>query len=571
MPREDQGMRSGGCVVLACLLFGVMPRFAFSAEGADTFNPEKPARPEYLPSKPTDDFQLPPVAPSTKVPSAVTPFESRRINRVVFKGNTVIRTGELDAITQPYLRRPIGISEIEELRQKLTRYYVDLGYINSGALLALDPNEGDVLVCEIVEGRLAGIRLRGLARLNEDYVAYRLARDSDGPLNVDTLRERFQLLLSDPLFARMNARLMPGSRPGEAILDVDIVRARPYQLTLFADNYRPPSIGSEAVGLSGWIRNVTGHGDVVDASIQDSARWDSGLRGSVGFRMPISRYGTGLSLQYERGRSSVVEEPLTILGIRSRLESRDIGANQTFIETLRDKFTVGLNYVERENRTWLLGTPFSFLPGEPDGVTKTTGWRFWQEYSHRSEAQVLALRSTFSTVRNNLQEIPELPPTTQPDRKYSLWLGQAQFARQILENGAQFIVRGTVQRTRQTLLTLDGMPIGGVTTVRGYRENQLIRDNVEILNAEVEYPVIGNAAERIHMTVSPFYDYGRGKNRDAPSATLSSWGLATRIRWLGVSLYAAAAKRLVHPESVNGSKGNLQDKGIHFYIAYDFY
>jgi len=555
--------------LLTCLLLlGATPRSALPAESADPFvSPDKPPRPEYLPPRPTEEFRLPPVTP--RVPAApALASEPRRFEAIAFKGNTAVPTRELEAIAQPYLRRPVGIVEVEELRQKLTRHYVDRGYINSGALLGVDPARADVLVCEIVEGRLAAVRLSGLGRLSESYVANRLARDRDRPLNVDVLRERFQVLLNDPLISRMNARLMPGSRPGEAILDVEVVRARPYQLTLFADNYRPPSIGSEAIGLSGWVRNLTGQGDVIEASVQDSARWDSGLRGSVGLRMPVGPYGTGVSALYERGRSSVVEEPLTLLGIRSRLETRDAGVNQTFIETLRDKLTVGANYVERENRTWLLGIPFSFVPGEPDGFTRTTGWKLWQEYSHRSETQVFALRSTFSTVRNNLQDVADLPPSVQPDHKYRFWLGQAQFARQVMDNGTQVILRATVQRTRDTLLTLDGMPIGGVNTVRGYRENQLIRDNAQVANVEVEYPLL---VRQVQLTLTPFYDYGRGRNNGFPSVTLSSIGLAAKARWRGFTAYVAAAKRLTHPEFVDSLHGNLQDKGIHFYLSYDFF
>jgi hemolysin activation/secretion protein len=462
------------------------------------------------------------------------------------------------------------LADLEELRQKLTRYYVDRGYINSGALLEFDLTANDVLVCTIVEGRLSAVRLRGLERLHEDYVVGRLARDGDGPLNVDTLRERFQLLLSDPLFTRMNSRLMPGEELGSAILDIDIMRARPYQLTLYTNNYRPPSIGSEGVGLSGWVRNLTGRGDVLEASVEDSAHFDSGLRASIGWRMPLGR-STELSLKYDRGRSSVVEEPLTPLGIISILESRDVGVAQTFVETLRDKFTVGLNHVDRENRTWLLGVPFSFVPGEPSGTTKASGWRFWQEYTHRSESAVLALRSTFSFVHDNLPDVPDLPPTTtaEPDRQYRFWLVQAQYARQVLDNGAQLILRGTLQRTTDRLLTLDGMPIGGVNSVRGYRENELIRDNAKTFNIEFEYPLTFRAVDGLHLSVIPFYDYGQGDSKDGPSSTLSSMGLATRARWRNWTFYLALAKRLVYPGTVNNGKSDWQDKGIHFSLSYD--
>ncbi|MCX7168848.1 MAG: ShlB/FhaC/HecB family hemolysin secretion/activation protein, partial [Proteobacteria bacterium] len=249
---------------------------------------------------------------------------------MVFRGNTVFPTGELEAIAAPYLRRNIGMPDLEELRLKLTRHYVDRGYVNSGVLQAKESSSG-VAVFEVIEGRLTAIHLRGLERLDENYVARRLAKDRDGPLSIDVLRERYQLLLDDPLIQRMNARLMPAARLGEAILDIDLVRARPYQLTAFVNNYRPPSIGSEAAGMSGWVRNLTGYGDVLEASLQDSPRDGGSPRASLGWRMPINQQGTQLSLQLEHGRSSVIEEPIQTLDIKSTLDSRDIGLSQNLV------------------------------------------------------------------------------------------------------------------------------------------------------------------------------------------------------------------------------------------------
>jgi hemolysin activation/secretion protein len=528
--------------------------------------PAEPPLPGFLPKAPPA-FQLPPVPsqPGAPGPSG----RGLRVMRVVFHGNAAIPTAELDALAAPYVGRQIGAAEIEELRQRLTRHYVERGYVNSGALLASSAD--GVLAYEIVEGRLVALRLRGLDDLHESYVADRLARQGDGAFNIEVLRERFQLLLGDPLFTRMNARLVPGAQPAEAILDVDIERARPYQLTLYSNNYRPPSIGSYAVGVRGWLRNLTGRGDLIEGSIEDSAKWDSGIRLSLGARAPFNSHGTAVSVQYDRGRSSVVEEPLAILGIKSVLESVDIGLSQTFVETLRVKFAMGINFIGRENSTWLLGIPFSFVPGEPEGRTRTATGRFWQEFTHRSENQALVVRSTFSFVRDNLEETPDVQSASQPDRRYALWLGQAQYARQVWENDAQVVVRATIQETRDRLLTLDGMPIGGASTVRGYRENQLIRDKARIFNAEFEWPVVRDSDRALQLSVMPFYDYGHGRNLGAPAATLSSLGVAARLRWSRLSANLAIAKRLVYPASAGATHGNLQDHGVHFDVAYNFY
>lgn len=559
-------LRCAVCVGAGLLLFSTA---VLAADGSSHLNEQKILGPNYLPSKPNESFQLPPVEPLSAPSSSIDASTKVKLDRVVFRGNTVFPASELEAIAAPYLGRIIGASELEELRQLLTRHYIDHGYVNSGVLLAKD-TAADIVVFEVIEGRLTGIRLQGMERLNDNYVIRRLAKGTDGPLNIEVIRERYQMLLSDPLIQRMNGRLMPDIHLGEAILDIDVERARPYQLTASINNHRPPSIGSEQIGLSGWVRNLTGQGDLLEASIYVPAQGKSGSNGSLAWHMPIGYYGTKFSAALSQGRSSVVEEPMRILNIKSTMDSRDIGLSQSLIETLAQNLAVGLNLVSRENRTWLLDTPFSFSPGEPNGVTKEELWRFWQEYTRRSNVQVLALRSTFNYGKNNLHAIAGLPPTNIPEQKYHIWLGQAQYARHVLENGAQIIFRGALQRTRNRLSPLDGMSIGGVDTVRGYRENQLIRDNGETFSVEFEYPLTRNSTSDLNVVVIPFYDHGRGQNNGDFAATISSCGLASRARWQGLNLDIAIAKRLVFPEAIKGSGATLQDQGFHFQLSYSY-
>lgn len=560
-------MRRAGLAAIAFI-----PALAAAAEATDHLNVQEPTRPDYRSAPQPGDFQLPPVAPSS-APAGVGSAETVRINRIVFLGNTVIATDELNELVASYRGRLLSEADFEELRLKITRRYIERGYVNSGALFGDSPLLGDELTVRIVEGRLKSIRLHGMGRLDDDYLAKRLARYPEAVFNIDQLRERYQLALDDPLFKRMNARLLPGDRLGEAWLDLDVERALPYQLSVFANNYRPPSIGANALGFSGWLRNLTGYGDYLDINVQGSSQFEDGGRTSLGWRMPLNTLGTQLSLQLEHGRSAVVEEPMRLLEIKSTLDSKDLGLSQTFIETLNHKLSFGVNRVERENRTTVADMPFSFVTGEPNGHTKISAWRFWQDYSFRSERQVLALRSTLTTARNNLQEIAGLPPgaTLPAEQRYQIWLGQAQYAYRVMDNGAQLIWRGTLQQTSDRLLSLDRMSIGGIYTVRGYRENQLLRDKGRIFNFEFDYPVIRQSGNGLNLALIPFYDIGRGQNQDEPAASLSSVGLATRLRWQGVRLDFAMAKRLRHPDDVTRSGGTLQDKAMHVQLVFDFF
>lgn len=513
-------------------------------------------------------FQLPPLdaAAVLDLPAGFTP------RGFVFEGPVLVPLGELEAIAEPFVGQPMDAADLETLRQRLTRQLIARGFVNSGVLVAEPGVREERVHLRIVAGRVREVRQQGLDGLHAGYLSQRLVRPGDTALNVETLRERFQLQLEDPLFERLNARLLPGEAAGDAILDIDVARARPYQLTASASNYRPPSTGANGYGLSGWVRNLTGRGDYLEAGVSAPVHAAGGVRGSLGWRMPLNSWGTQLIVQFDRGQSSVVEEPLRVLDIESRIDSREIGLSQVLIEQVDQKLSVGLSRMRRENRTTLLGEPFSFAVGERDGVTRIWSWRFWQEYTRRSDQQVLALRSTFQQARNNLLRADELPvPADVPAQRYGLWLGQVQYVRQVQEQGAQLAARLNVQQSGHRLAALDQIAIGGASTVRGYRENTLVRDTGVILNLEIDVPVVRRFGDGLNLSLVPFYDIGRGKNRGAAADTISSVGLATRMRWQGLSVDLAYGRRLAHPAALDAQRGTLQDRGWHLRVAYDFF
>jgi len=559
----------GPCIRnVVCACAGILAVLAFKAlaqtqERSVAPQPEPLPPPRFLePREPP--FQLPPLEPAPPAPREGAQVQ---VNEVRFEGNTVIPTEELQKVAAPYAGRQLYAAEIEELRRALTQHYIDRGYVNSGALLI--GVERGVLSFRIVEGKVSQIQIRGLERLNEGYVTGRLLPHLEEPLNLNILRERFQLLLDDPLFARINARLMPGEKAGEAILDLEVVRALPYQLSVFANNYRPPSIGEIAVGLSGNVRNLTGYGDLADFRWQQTTDTPHSDTYALGWRLPVGRYGTAVSLRLDRGQSIVVEPPLNALSIKSKVDSTDIGISHPFLETLRHKFTLGVNYVDETVESSLLGIPFSFTPGVPEGKTEARLHRFWQEYAFRSQTKAVVVRSTFTSEKNNQDAAGG--SGTQAPPSYRYWLGQFQYAQRLGDSSIQAVLKGVMQRAGTTLLPVDRLSIGGVNTVRGYRENQLLGDKGELLSLQLDVPVPTGGSSFPQVVASPFLDWGRVTNVGLASSTLSSAGLALKVAWKGARLDLFIAKRLEHAAAIDNLKGSLQDDRVHVQLAYDFF
>ena len=99
----------------------------------------------------------------------------------------------------------------------------------------------------------------------------------------------------------------------------------------------------------------------------------------------------------------------------------------------------------------------------------------------------------------------------------------------------QILFRTDLQVTGDALFPIEQIAVGGVETVRGYRENQLVRDSGVITSLEVRVPLFRNLIWRDTLSLAPFVDVGHVWNSDdrpgfatAPTETLASVGAGLR-------------------------------------------
>jgi hemolysin activation/secretion protein len=561
-------------LAFACALMAPSLALAVGGfESTDRPSEFRPALPGFKPKDPPRGFELPPVAEAAPAPGQ--PGPALRIRRIVIEGGTVFPAAELRALAQPYANRAVSVAELEELRQKLTQHYVEAGYINSGAIIPDQDFRDGVLRFVIVEGRLSEVRVKGQGNLRQSYIQDRLRGDPDQPFNIHALEDRFQALLSDPLISRMNGRILPGAAPGQGILDVDVARARPYRLSLYGDNFRPPSVGAEGFGVTGSLLSPFGFGEILDFTFAISSGTH---RYTGGLSVPLNDGGTLAYFRFDEGDSVVVEAPFQGLDINSQVHSLEGGLSQTLIDTPRQRLSLGLLLATRQSGTSVLGAPFSFVPGVPGGRSQATVWRTYQDYLHRWDRHALAVRSTFSAGMDALGATPSRDGY--PGSDFFAWLGQAQYAFRLGEDGARLVLRGNLQLANSPLLPLEKIALGGVSTVRGYRTNALVRDNGYALSAEAQYPLLRYRWWETtgQVSVIPFMDYGAAWNLTTSWApyvkTASLWSVGAGLQWSHEPLLAEAfyGYALNRPERPRGPAFDvLQDNGWYFQVRLDVF
>jgi hemolysin activation/secretion protein len=540
---------------------------------------------------------LPPVPGTFGVSGALASGRGIFVKGFRFKGNTVFKETTLQKTVERFKNRDVTIVDIEQARQDLTQLYVNAGYINSGAIIEEQNFKGGMVEFTLVEGRLTDIKVSGNWWTRSWWLKHVARRSAGKPLNMTTLKQGLELLRQDPNIQQVNGELMPGGRPGESILDLKVKERQPFRLSMEFNNHRPPSVGSAILEMNFSMLNLTGHGDPLtflygpfhsSSEKPDQWEWDPDGNMAGTYRFPISPWKTTLELHASRNDAAIVEEAFRALNITSRLTQYGATLRQPLYETVSNVFALSVSADRRENSNFLLDRPFSLSRGAIDGETNVFVLSLAAEYVNRSQEHVLALRSTFNigldawgaTQRERAFPGTAINPVERlPDGEYFAWLGQAQYVRRLFDTDNLAIVRGNVFLSNNPLLPMEQFTIGGSQSVRGYRENELLRDNGVFGSLEFHLPVWRDKEKSPILTVAPFVDIAVGWDNvefvgpspangiNRRQETLASVGLGliyTPRKNVSVQVYWGYG---LNRAFVHSDGDNLQDYGIEFSVS----
>ena len=524
---------------------------------------ERPLQlPESAPEQPAPVLDLPPLdlGPGTQ---PALPAMRVHIHDFRFTGNTAIASDELDAVVAAYRGRELSNDDFEVIRVALTRHYIKRGFINSGAVLPDQEIKAGIITFQIIEGRISRIDVIGSRRLPESYVHDRVALDAGPPVNVYAIRDRLYLLQQDPRIRRLDAALLPGTRPGEAILRIDLDEALSQRVWFTVNNYRPPSVGAERAEVELFDYNLLGYGDTF------------GLRGGVtegsddldlNYAIPLNARDTALQLRYARNRSAVVESPFDQLDVQSRSQTIGIGVWHFLHKAPQEEVGLGVTFEQRQSRSYLLGEPFAFSPGTPaNGRVRLSALRFAQSWLTHNPDRVLSARSTFSVGVDAYD--PTLNSSGEPDARFLAWLGQLQWVERLFARHDELVTRVDTQVTDDPMLSLEQFSVGGAHSVRGYRENQLVGDNGLVASMEYRLSLWSDPGRGHRVQLAGFFDWGRSWNRERPTpepevlASIGAGLRATYYPWLDFELYYGSRLKKVAEQN-----NDLQDRGVHFQL-----
>ncbi|MEG4216889.1 ShlB/FhaC/HecB family hemolysin secretion/activation protein [Microcoleus sp. Pol14C6] len=518
-------------------------------------SPEPPQVPPTV--GPQSPSPVPPTLPNTPI----------QVQKIQVVGSTILSQDEINALVNPLEGRSTTLEQLKQIADKITEIYLNRGYITSRAVLPPQTITAGVVQIQVIEGKLARIEVEGTKRLHPSYIRSRIRLGAGMPLSTASLEDQLRLLRVDPLFDNVEASLRAGDNEAESILIVRVSEANPFQPTFSIDNYSPPSVGSERLGVSLRHRNITGNGDELAAayyrSLGDSDVFD------FTYRVPLNAMNGTLQLRAAPNRNSIVQEPFDALDISGKSHLFEVSYRQPLRRTPIEEFALSAGFTYQTGRTFLGGEPYSFIDPNSSSVTTTSAIKLGQDYIRRDPQGAWALRSQF-TIGTSLFEATQ-KEGSDPDGQFFSWLGQVQRV-QRLNDKHLLILQADLQLSANSLLPSQQFVIGGGQSLRGYRQNVRSGDNGFRVSIEDRITLQRDASGNPKLQLAPFLDAGtvwnvaNNPNKLTNQTFLAGLGLG--VIWepiQRVNLRVDYAFPLVR---ISDKGDNLQDKGIYFNIIY---
>ena len=513
--------------------------------------------PKPLPSEPRQNLQPTP----TPRPSSTQISQKVEVKRIEVKGSTIFSIEKLNPITQPLEGRTVTLEELQKVADDITQLYLNQGYLTSRAVLPEQAITDGIVRIRVIEGSLEDVEIKGTRRLKPSFVRSRIMKAAGKPLSAAKLEDQLRQLKSDPLFENVEASLRPGTNEGQSVLKVRVTEAKQFSAAATFDNYSPPSVGSERLGVSGVYRNLTGNGDEIFASYYRTLAGGSNIY-ELNYKVPLNASDGTLQVRTTFNDNEVIRGPFKSLGIEGNSQLYEISYRQPLMRSTREEFALSAGFTIQNGEFSISGSP---------SVTnnRTRVIKFGQDYVKRDQKGAWAVRSQFSigTGFFNATKTSD----SNPDGQFFSWLLQGQRVQQ-LNNDNLLIAQVDLQLTPNPLLSSQQFVIGGGQSVRGFRQNVRSGDNGLRLSVEDRITVKRNASGNSILQVAPFIDAGlvwnAGENPNTQPDQTFLAGVGVGVLWKPIPRMNMRLDYGLPLINLDDRGDNIQDDGLYFSLGY---
>lgn len=481
-------------------------------------------------------------------PGEVITFE---LKKIVTDASAVLTDAELDAIIKPYEGKQVQLNDIYAIVDKINALYNDKGYVTCRAFLPPQTITDGTVKLLLVEGRTGSTIVNNNKYTKTKYITNRMHLAKGEIANIKQLNKDL-LLFNATNSTQLRIMMKAGTEPGTTDYEITAYEPKRDTWTVFEDNAGSETSGEYRTGLFFNTKSLSGHCDAMSLGTVIS---EGTKAANAMYSRSLGRSGTKMNLMYSTNAVKTVDGDYKDM-IKGHANSYAIGFTQPILVNETTRTELSLDYNRQNSKTdWLLGERRNIVDDNVQDFTigfsltnYGTSHVFYQKHSY---------------VRGYSESTPDA--FGEKSQNFGFYKLNAMYQK-LYKAGQMWSLRADAQWSgSEGMVSSRQFYMGGMYSVRGYKENYLGGDSGFTFSAEYAVPVINK-----NTSAFTFFDYGHvygnGQSDDQHNV-LSSVGLGIRST---INQYCSASLILGIPLQREFSAEKVSKTRLHFIVNGQF-
>lgn len=461
-----------------------------------------------------------PSGPTDTTSSTAGEGPSFVLTSVIFEGNTVFSTAELEKFAAPLLGQTVRLSNLKEIARQITLLYRSKGYLTSRAYIGPQEIADGVVTIKLLEGRLDRTVVEGNRYFSTGLIEEMAVLPSDGPFQYTQLEKRLRFVNRNPDMD-LSAVLTPGDRPETSNLNLKTDDKFPIHGYYEFNNHGTKFTHRSRHTVTGIHNNFLGRADMLSVT-GSIAEEDAFEALSASWALPYWPTGTTFLLSGSYVDSLLVKH-LEPLDIKGKFWNVTPAVSQELVATATDQVSWYTGFEIKDSKS----TVGDFKSSLDRMRVLVTGPR-WSHLDKGGRTSLSAdVHWGVSDFLGGLEAEDGNASRAGSGGDFVYYTGSASRVQRLFWN-LLGVLRVEGQWSDGPLTSVEAMRIGGYSSVRGYPESDSIGDYGFSGSAELLIPVpagddwrVPFTDERVSKAIQGvlFFDGGKVFSHDRVNAT----------------------------------------------------
>lgn len=458
-----------------------------------------------------------------KVVQNLRSIQCFRVNKIIFSPNKILPKEQEKILTSEYIGKCLTLYQITKLNKKISDYLVEEGYVTSRSEVPAQSLNNGILNINIIESHLENLTFNEekFSDKTQKFMAFGVIQ-KDKILNL----RKFEQGLEQVNRLQSNSakiKILPGTKEKSSIIAVENQPKNRLRLNASYDNNGNKLTGEkrETVGLVQdnlfWLNdNLTISRTANDL---DSDRKNGGGNNSfsTSFSVPYKWYN--LTLSYSKSSYFFWGGDVTRFKSSGETNTRTVSLDRLLIKTKKFKFSSNFTLTNRYNQNFIDDVKVQVSSRKASIASISLPSTFFFENA------TLFLKPTYNKglgILDAKKDDPNLPKSSAHAEfdAFRFYVNYAQKSK-IYEVPVSYNISFDSQIAKQRLYGIDQFSVGGIYSVRGFKNGSIsgdsgynLRNEVSLNLGQLILPHVNLEkspkflAQLNRFSITPFYDYG---------------------------------------------------------------